>query len=73
VTRTCLAIFSHKLPASLHDITLQKGVMPLCERPYSRMAFVMDYRDSELFHLLEDTVRRQVSMRPSNLGSTKYE
>lgn len=33
--------------------------VPLAERVFSRAVFVMDYRDSDLFHLLEDTVRRQ--------------
>jgi hypothetical protein len=27
---------------------------------FSRAVFVFDYRDSELFHLLEDTIRQQV-------------
>lgn len=44
--------------------------MPLIERSYCRMAFSMDYRDSELFHLLEDTVRRQVRHMTDMMCST---
>ncbi len=29
------------------------------DRVYSRVVFLMDYRDSDLFHTLEDTVRKQ--------------
>ena len=37
----------------------QAGI-PASERVFTRAVFVMDYKDSELFYLLEDTVRRQV-------------
>ncbi len=41
-------------------VTLQEGISPV-ERVFSRAVFTMDYRDSDLFNLLEDTIRQQVT------------